>query len=157
MDCDRFHSLYPTFTSFPIPKEVWDTPEGDAWHEHRLNCQACAEWYLAQEVARRHVLLADYPCVHMAYYASWKCDDHPDPTECTQSVVLRNDKFDEFFISPRGSTGDEVIITHCPWCGLKLPPSQRNRWFNELESMGIDPWNDDVPERYKTDAWYKGN
>lgn len=44
-------------------------------------------------------------------------------------------------------------LFYCPWCGEKLPPSQRDRWFDELEALGIDPWNDEVPELYRTGAW----
>lgn len=44
-------------------------------------------------------------------------------------------------------------IDFCPWCGRRLPESQRDRWFDELESRGIDPWEGEVPPEYQDDRW----
>ncbi len=52
-------------------------------------------------------------------------------------------------------------ITHCPWCGTKLPKSVREEWFDILEKeYGIDhPRYDEqeklIPEEFKTDEWWK--
>ncbi|WP_443025513.1 DUF6980 family protein [Sphingomonas sp. PB4P5] len=46
-------------------------------------------------------------------------------------------------------------LFYCPWSGEKLPPTQRDRWFDELEALGLDPWHDEVPERFRSDAWRK--
>ena len=51
-----------------------------------------------------------------------------------------------------------VCIAYCPWCGQKLPASKRERWFEELDGMGIDYSLFDterVPEPYLSDAWWK--
>jgi hypothetical protein len=45
-------------------------------------------------------------------------------------------------------------IYYCPWCGEKLPISQRERWFDNLESMGIDPMNGNIPEEFQDETWY---
>ena len=59
-------------------------------------------------------------------------------------------RFDEYWVH----AGDaQQSLFYCPWCGEKLPPSQRDRWFDELESHGIDPLNDEVPELFRTGAW----
>jgi hypothetical protein len=39
-----------------------------------------------------------------------------------------------------------VIHQHC--CEMK-----RDRWFDELERRGIDPWTDDVPDAFDDDRW----
>ena len=64
--------------------------------------------------------------------------------------VRWNARFDEYWI-PAG--GSRQCLFYCPWCGEKLPPSQRDRWFDELEAMGLDPLADDIPESYRSAAW----
>ena len=59
-------------------------------------------------------------------------------------------RFDEYWI-PAG--GARQCLFHCPWCGERLPPSQRDRWFDELEASGIDPLTDPIPEAYRSGAW----
>jgi hypothetical protein len=47
-----------------------------------------------------------------------------------------------------------ITIEHCPWCGEKLPTSLRERWFDELDALGIDEAKDSIPEHFQTDEWY---
>ena len=46
-------------------------------------------------------------------------------------------------------------ISFCPWCGNRLPASLRDRWYDELEHLGIDPDDDEVPSDFLSDAWWK--
>lgn len=49
------------------------------------------------------------------------------------------------------------LINYCPWCGSKLPSALSEKWYNELEAKGFeDPFEDEIPNEYKTDAWWKG-
>jgi hypothetical protein len=64
--------------------------------------------------------------------------------------VQYDTRFDQYWV-PAGEARQALF--YCPWCGEKLPPSQHNRWFDELEALGIDPWKDEVPERYRSSAW----
>ncbi len=57
---------------------------------------------------------------------------------------------------------DSVVfhgIEFCPWCGIKLPSSRRDRWFDELDDLGLDdPFGDDrgkVPPQYWSDEWWR--
>ena len=59
-------------------------------------------------------------------------------------------RFDEYWL-PAG--GARQCLFHCPWCGEKLPPSQRDRWFDELEALGLDPDADPLPEAYRDGSW----
>lgn len=59
-------------------------------------------------------------------------------------------RFDEYWI-PAG--GAQQLLFFCPWCGETLPPSQRDRWFDELEARGLDPLEDPVPMEYQSGAW----
>ena len=45
------------------------------------------------------------------------------------------------------------LINYCPWCGKKLPESLRDKWFDTLHSLGIDPFVDEIPEPYNTPGW----
>jgi len=47
------------------------------------------------------------------------------------------------------------LVQYCPWCGTKLPPSLRDKWFDELEALGVDPADEQaIPDRYKDGSWY---
>ncbi len=49
-----------------------------------------------------------------------------------------------------------VVIAFCPWCGATLPNSKRDRWFAELEALGItDPYCQKIPARFLSDEWYR--
>lgn len=63
-------------------------------------------------------------------------------------------RLNEFGLKIMDGGASYISIFHCPFCGTSLPESQRERWFEELEKLGIDPWTDEIPEKYKTDAWY---
>lgn len=64
--------------------------------------------------------------------------------------VRYDERFDEYWI-PAG--GARQCLFYCPWCGEKLPPSQRDRWFDELEASGLDALSDPIPEAYRSAAW----
>jgi hypothetical protein len=46
------------------------------------------------------------------------------------------------------------LIEFCPSCGKKLPESKRDLWFDEIEKLGIDPWSEEIPEKYLGNKWY---
>jgi hypothetical protein len=46
-----------------------------------------------------------------------------------------------------------ITIDFCPWCGQRLPESQRDRWFDELERRRTDPWENEVPAEFHDDSW----
>ncbi len=123
----------------------------------------------------RYLLLDDpimvnknHCCDMMVYQVSYKCPKHEDPFDCPDNLIFYNAQFDEYGIILHSTVFDEdgniihegvhvyEVINCCPWCGEKLPESKRERWFEELEKIGVvDPWNEDIPKKYKTDAWYR--
>ena len=64
-------------------------------------------------------------------------------------------KFREYGISILDGGSSHLVIHFCPWCDQKLPENLRNRWFDELEGLGIDPEDDIVPEEFKDERWYR--
>jgi hypothetical protein len=53
------------------------------------------------------------------------------------------------------------LIDYCPWCGMKLPQSVREDYFQILKNEykvkpGLDKANDpNIPQEFKSDAWWK--
>ena len=155
MNCSEFRAHYDKYTTFPQPREVWDTEEFSEWNNHLRHCAQCSDWHLLREVQKRGASVDAYPCVHMAYHATFTCEEHPNLHACSKAAIIYNPRFDEYHIGPRGGTGDEILITRCPWCGVKLPESKRDLWFEKLEQMGIDPTGGNIPEGFNSDAWRK--
>ncbi|WP_311236127.1 DUF6980 family protein [Alteromonas sp. ALT199] len=97
--------------------------------------------------------MASYPCVHMAQYAKFQCDQHPEPKDCHDATIKYNEIFDEYSI-PHGDGVSQLTINNCPWCGTQLPESKRDLWFDTLESIGYDnPWGQEIPEKFKSKSW----
>jgi len=85
----------------------------------------------------------------------WSCDQHADRFDCPDALLSYNEKFDEYGIIVHDGGASSAMIQYCPYCGTKLPESKRDLWFKTLEKMGIDdPWEQEVPEKFKTSAWY---
>ena len=84
-----------------------------------------------------------------------ECDQHSDPFDCPDQLVAYAPRFDEFSLIIHDGGHSSVLIQYCPWCGSRLPESKRDRWFDELESQGIDAASDAIPERYQGDEWYQ--
>ena len=74
-------------------------------------------------------------------------DAHPQNDWGTVHYDVR---FDAYWV-PAGSAKQQLF--YCPWCGERLPTSQRDRWFDELEAAGIDPNRDPIPEAYQSGEW----
>lgn len=69
------------------------------------------------------------------------------------SNVVEIPKFREFLIQRRGQDSMQQMW-FCPWCGVKLPESLRERRFDELEGLGFDPAEDEIPPEFLTAEWW---
>ena len=92
----------------------------------------------------------------MSEEVSRKCPDGLDH-DCPDVLIRYVLRFDEYGIIVHDGGSSKIAIHFCPWCGTQLPPSQRDRWFDEVEKLGIDPLGDDIPTRYQSDAWYRND
>ena len=63
-------------------------------------------------------------------------------------------KFREYGISYLDGGSSIQTIRYCPWCGAQLPASLRERWFDEIERLGLEPGDANIPEKYLTERWY---
>ena len=84
------------------------------------------------------------------------CAEHPNRFDCPDALIHYSARFDEYGIIVHDGGPSFVTIKFCPWCGTKLPLSKRNRWFKELERLGVrNPlFSDKVPEIYSDNRWY---
>jgi uncharacterized protein DUF6980 len=95
-------------------------------------------------------------CEAMARHVNWHCDQHDDLFDCPDAVVLFSARFQEYGLIIHNGGTSSFGIGFCPWCGQRLPTSQRDRWFEELERRGIDPWEDEIPSEFQDDRWLHG-
>lgn len=72
------------------------------------------------------------------------------------ALIAFVEKFNEYGIIVHDGGQSMVGIAYCPWCGSRLPDSERDRWFDELEGKGIDPVTGAIPPEYETAAWRTG-
>lgn len=65
------------------------------------------------------------------------------------------DVFDEYGYIIHDGGGSFIEIYFCPWCGKKLPESQRENWVEELELLGYDEpfMNENIPQEFKSREW----
>ncbi|MBE1589698.1 hypothetical protein H4W80_007956 [Nonomuraea angiospora] len=68
-------------------------------------------------------------------------------------LISFDERFVEYGLLVHDGGSSSVIISFCPWCGTRLPDSRRDRWFDELEALGIDPGDDEIPIEYRDGRW----
>lgn len=96
-------------------------------------------------------------CQDMNRHTGRMCDEHDDPYECPDYVIVYSSRFDEYGLVIHDGGCSSYTISYCPFCGEKLPASKRDRWFMELLELGYeDPLFDEaIPMKYKTDQWWR--
>ncbi|GLW11603.1 hypothetical protein Misp01_67310 [Microtetraspora sp. NBRC 13810] len=94
-------------------------------------------------------------CESMAGQLDWECDHHTDPFDCPDALIHFAERFVEYGLIVHDGGSSSITISFCPWCGTRLPESQRDRWFDALEALGVDPWNDDIPAEYQDGRWLR--
>jgi hypothetical protein len=103
----------------PLPREIWDTEEHEAWTEHFHECSACSDWELGCRIVDRGFDPQAFPCVHVGDQITQRCEKHPDPLDCPDALVIT---------LPSGGYGMPIrdggtsysLIRYCPWCGARL-------------------------------------
>ena len=95
-------------------------------------------------------------CHEMEAQIHPKCQIHPDPNECPDALITYSPRFDEYGLIIHDGGSSNIHIHFCPWCGARLPPTQRYRWCEELEKRGILNFDDSrIPPEFKTNEWYR--
>jgi hypothetical protein len=63
-------------------------------------------------------------------------------------------KFREYGIRYTDGGSSFQLINFCPWCGTKLAVSLRDKWFDEIERLGIESDDPNIPTSMNTEEWY---
>jgi hypothetical protein len=156
MTCSEYKTSYAKFSEFPLPRQVCETSEYEDYMGHASTCRSCADWDLARRVEARGFELSRYPCVHVAEQVTRTCPEHPDPWDCADIAFVYVPKFDEYGIPVRDGGSSILVMQYCPFCGVKLPDSKKNLWFEELAKLGFDnPSGQEIPEEFKSDSWWR--
>jgi hypothetical protein len=99
--------------------------------------------------------MTQHCCERLRDVVSQTCDAHADPNDCPDALVRYSPQYDEYGLLLHDGGTSAVQIAFCPWCGARLPESKREQWFRQLATLGIEPGGDDIPEAFKTDAWWR--
>jgi hypothetical protein len=95
-------------------------------------------------------------CETMARAVTTECEQHSDRLDCPDALLDYSAKFCEYGIIVHDGGTAICLINFCPWCGARLPESQRDRWFDEIERLGLSgPDDPAIPERLQSDAWWR--
>jgi ribosomal protein S27AE len=98
----------------------------------------------------------DFCCDQMRGELTSSCPEHSDRFACPDALLHYDARFREYGLIVHDGGASFRLIAFCPWCGSCLPASLRDRWFTELERLGVDPSISEVPERFRSDAWWSG-
>ena len=63
-------------------------------------------------------------------------------------------RFREFGLTVDGGPVIQMI-EYCPWCGLALPPSLRDKYFERLDRLGVEVDSNELPLDLRSDAWWR--
>jgi hypothetical protein len=94
---------------------------------------------------------ATFCCEAMTGALAFDCAQHEDPFACNDQLIVYNEIFDEIGILVHDGGPSYVLMQFCPWCGTRLPESQRNRWFDETEAKGFT--DETMPLDYRSGEW----
>ena len=106
--------------------------------------------------------MKDFCCENMKSHVFLKCENVvATDGDWDDKPIWYYSKLDEFCIPHPDLVGGffsgVITITHCPWCGKKLPESKRDKWIERLQDMGINPFCDCVPDEFMTSEWYEND
>ena len=128
MDCKVFRELNEKYSKSPLSQNIGETDKYLEWVEHLHCCQKCSDWLQAQEVVKRGKDISNFPCVHIAYRVTTTCEQHLDPFDCPDIIIIYDEAADEYGIPIRDGGHSVVKIVFCPWCGAELSKVKKTDW-----------------------------
>jgi len=82
------------------------------------------------------------------------CTDMTTHLAGGEVAIVYWDKFREYGIRYLDGGTSTQLIHHCPWCGVSLPSSLRDEWFDRIDAMRLKPNDTAIPSEYQSDAWW---
>jgi hypothetical protein len=82
------------------------------------------------------------------------CPSMADALSERLRVVRYLPKFREYGLPVHNGGTSKLSISFCPFCGVVLPSSVRDEWFDRLEALGLEPGDEAIPEALLTDEWW---
>jgi len=81
------------------------------------------------------------------------CEDMQKAISDDEHPMYYSSAYEEYGIQ-LSSKFEYSILNYCAWCGAKLPESRRDVWFEELEEIKVDPWENEIPVKYLSSSWW---
>lgn len=100
-------------------------------------------------------MTVDHCCEALQGAVDVRCERHPEPGECGDYVIGYSEKFDEYGLWIHDGGSSWITIQYCPFCGARMRPSQRDKWFDRLEQLGLEP--EDAPPDMQGSRWWLGD
>jgi hypothetical protein len=82
------------------------------------------------------------------------CGEMKKHLESGEIAIRYFPKFREYGILYLDGGTSFQEISFCPWCGKRTLGSLRDQWLAEIRSLGLEPDQEGIPEKYKTDQWW---
>jgi hypothetical protein len=120
MHLKTYKKLHKKYSEFPLPKEVWDTPEHQAYTDAFHNDKDCQSWELKQRVKKAGINFKKYCCIDMAYQLIEDKNAMKTGTINYDSVITQDRKGKAFGLPIHDGGSSFIKIKFCPWCGKKL-------------------------------------
>ncbi len=64
-------------------------------------------------------------CPTMQYHVTYRCDQHPNPFDCPDNVILYDEKSDSYGLIIHDGGISRYAISFCPWCGSNIGTKRR--------------------------------
>jgi hypothetical protein len=71
-----------------------------------------------------------------------------------EAALIYTPKFREYGIQIFDGGSSFMVIRYCPWCGMELPTSLRDQWFDVIDQLGLASESEQLPAQYRSDAWW---
>jgi len=120
MNLTTYKILHKKYSVLPLPREVWDTPEYEAYMDAFHNNKECKIWELKQRVKKAGINYKNYCCIDMAYRLIEDIKAKRSENINYDCVITHYKKGKTFGIPIHDGGSSFIEIKYCPWCGKKL-------------------------------------
>lgn len=83
------------------------------------------------------------------------CEQMRTSTEDDEIPIIYVPKFREYGVRVLDGGSSYITLNFCPWCGRQLPQSLRDKWFEEIASLGLEPGDKSLPHAFASDQWWR--